>query len=135
MADKMSAKHIKELLIPVFNKYESHVVFAYLFGSAAKDSQTPLSDIDIAVFLSDDRKKSFFDTKLSLHADFCRIIERNDIDVVVLNTATNIMLLEQIVNNGIVLFDTDIDLRKEFEQKVLHRSIDFKEQRMALMNT
>lgn len=134
MADKMSAKHIKELLIPVFNKYKSPVVFAYLFGSAAKDSQTPLSDIDIAVFLADGRKRSFFDTKLSLHADFCRIIERNDIDVVVLNTATNIMLLEQIVNNGIVLFDTDRDLRKEFEQKVLHRSIDFKEQRMALMD-
>ena len=134
MAYKTSAQNIKKLLIPVFEKYKSHLVFAYLFGSAAKDGQTPLSDIDIAVFLTDGRKESFFDTKLSIHADFCRILERNDIDVVVLNTATNIMLLEQIANNGIVLFDTDRDLRKEFEQKVLHRSIDFKEQRMALMN-
>lgn len=134
MTGKISATRIKELLIPVFNKYKGQVLFAYLFGSAAKDTQTPLSDIDIAVFLSDDRKKSFFDTKISLHADFCRIIKRNDIDVVVLNTATNIILLEQIVSNGTVLLDADTDLRKEFEQKVLHHAIDFKEHRMTLMN-
>lgn len=134
MSGKTSAKNIKELLVPVFEKYKSHLLFAYLFGSAANDSQTPLSDIDIAVFLTDDRKESFFNTKLSMHADLCRILKRDDIDIVVLNTATNIILLEQIVNNGTVLHDTDVDLRKEFEQKIMHRAIEFREQRMALMN-
>ncbi len=134
MSDKTSAENIKESLVPVFEKYKGHLVFAYLFGSSADNSETPLSDIDIAVFLAGDRKEAFFNTKLSLHADLCRILKRDDIDIVVLNAATNIILLEQIANNGMVLFDTDVDLRKEFEQKIMHRAIDFKEQRMSLMN-
>ena len=108
-------------------------MFAYLFGSVAQDNMSPLSDVDLAVFLSRQNEKSYFDIKCSLYADFCRVLKRNDIDVVVLNTTTNIVLLDEIIRGGIVLVDRDIDLREEFEQKILHQAMDFKEQRIVFL--
>ncbi|MEW6104437.1 MAG: hypothetical protein AB1630_11600 [bacterium] len=43
------------------------------------------------------------------------------------------MLLEEIIRYGILLFDGDKDLREEFEHKILHYAIEFKEQRKAIV--
>lgn len=124
---------IKDVILSVFEKYNDKVVFAYLFGTAARGTMSPLSDIDIAVFLPPGTRESYFDTGLSLHADLCRALNRSDVDVVVLNTVTNIMLLDEIVRYGIVVYDKNPDLREDFEIRVLHQAIDFKEQRLAVM--
>lgn len=129
----MTSKDIKDKLLPILEKYKDKVIFVYLFGSASQDTMQPLSDIDIAVFLSEDIRKSYFDTKLILYADFCRVLKRNDIDIVVLNTSTNIMLLDEVIRHGLVLYDRNSDLREDFEVKVLHQAIDFKEQRLAIL--
>lgn len=120
-------------LHPVIEKYKDHIIFAYLFGSAARNDLRPLSDIDIAVFISEIDKESYYDLKLAIHADLCRALKRNDIDVVVLNTTTNIILLDEIIKYGIVLIDENRNLREEFEHKILHQAIDFKGQRRALI--
>lgn len=119
-------------LRPIIEKYEN-IRFAYLFGSIAKNDPMPLSDIDIAIFLSKEDKKLYYNLKIDIHADVCRTLKRNDIDVVVINTTNNIMLLEEIIRYGIILFDRNKDLREEFEHKILHRAIDFKEQRRAIV--
>ena len=124
---------IKAILLPVFERYADSVVFAYLFGSAAKGEATALSDIDIAVYLSYGTRKFYSDTKLSLYADLCRALRSNDIDLVILNTSRNIVLLEEIVRSAVVLYERDSDFREDFEVKVLHRAIDFREQRLAVM--
>ncbi|MGR3175684.1 MAG: type VII toxin-antitoxin system MntA family adenylyltransferase antitoxin [Candidatus Scalindua sp.] len=129
----MISNSIKEKLLPLFSKYNGNILFAYLFGSAAQGNMSPLSDVDLAVFLSRQNEKFYFDIKCSLYADFCRVLKRNDIDVVVLNTTTNIVLLDEIIRGGMVLVDRDIDLREEFEQKILHQAMDFKEQRIIFM--
>lgn len=129
----MSLKDIKKTLLPVFEKYGDRVVFSYLFGSAAREKPSPLSDIDIAVYLSKNDSRDFFGLKLSLHADICRALGRNDVDLVVLNTAANLMLLEDIIRNGIVLHDGDIEARDTYEGRVIHQAIDFKAQRFAIM--
>ncbi len=129
----MTLKNIKDILLPVFEKYKDMVVFAYLFGSASQDTAHPLSDIDIAVFLSGQERESYFDAKLSLYADFCRALRRDDIDVIVLNTTTNIMLLDEIIRHGLVLYDRDSNVRESFDIKILHQAIDFKEQRLTIM--
>ena len=128
-----SVKHIRGALLPVYEQYGSKVTFAYLFGSTARRAAYPPADVDIAVFLSPEGRKSAFDVKLSLHADFCRALKRNDVDVVVLNTSVNLMLLDEIVRYGVVLYDADPDTREEFELKILHQAIDFKTQRLAVM--
>lgn len=130
----MNADKISETISRVLEQYDGELVFAYLFGSAATDSTGPLSDIDIAIYIQDDLKKSFYDLKLSVHADMCRALGRNDIDIVVLNITTNLILLDEIVRNGIVLFDKDSTAREEFELKVQHEAIDFRQQRKALMD-
>ena len=129
----MDTKYIKDAIISILKKHKNKVIFGYLFGSAARNDLRPLSDIDIAVFIGKIDEESYYDLKLAIHADICRVLKRNDIDVVILNTTTNIMLLDEIVRYGVVLIDGDRNLREEFEHKILHQAIDFKGQRRTLV--
>lgn len=131
--ETMSLKNIKKTLLPVFESYEAQVVFSYLFGSAAREDMSHLSDIDIAVYFSEEKNRDFFDLKLSLHADICRVLGRNDVDMVVLNTAGNLILLDDIIRNGTVLYDREMGVREAYEVRTLHQAIDFKTQRFAIM--
>ena len=124
---------IERALLPVFERHRGKVLFAYLFGSVARGEAAPLSDVDIAVYLEGGKGEAFFDDRISIHGDICRALKSNDVDLLVMNRATNLILLEDIIRNGFVLFDRDPDLREEFELKVLHRAIDFREQRLAVM--
>ncbi|OGP47995.1 MAG: hypothetical protein A2022_02915 [Deltaproteobacteria bacterium GWF2_42_12] len=123
---------IKKLLSSVFEKV-GIVQFAYFFGSVAKGDNTNLSDIDIAVYLRDVDPMAVFDVKLSLHGDICRALNRNDVDLVVLNTVANNMLIEDIIRHGIVIYDMDSNARENYEVTSLHQAIDFKTQRLAIM--
>ncbi|MCX8123856.1 MAG: nucleotidyltransferase domain-containing protein [Spirochaetes bacterium] len=114
-------------LTPIFKHY--NVVFAYLFGSTAKNELSPSSDIDIAVYLKNGYPQKLFDTLLSIHLDTCRALKANDVDIVVLNANYNLMLIDEIIRNGILLYDADPPLREEFELKMIHAAIDFKTQR------
>lgn len=128
----MSIEDIKKGLSHIFKK-DGRVLFAYLFGSTAKGEVAPLSDIDVAVYLSEVDSGAFFDIKLSLHADLCRTLKRNDVDLVIVNNAANTMLIEDIIRHGVVIYDRDIDAREGYEVMALHRAIDFKTQRLAIM--
>jgi uncharacterized protein len=116
-------------LVPVLEKKKAHIAFGYVFGSVARGEALPLSDLDIAVFLRKPEEVNSVDFKLDLTADLCRKLQRNDIDVVILNYAKNLILIEEIIREGVVIFDQDLELREDFEQRVLHQSIDFRRQR------
>lgn len=62
-----------------------------------------LSDAGLAVFLYKRNEEPYFGIKCSLYADFCRVLKRNDVDVLVLNTTTNIVLLDEIIRDGVVV--------------------------------
>ncbi len=128
----MSIENIKKAISPVFER-DGRVLFAYLFGSVAKGEAAFLSDIDVAVYLNEVDPGTFFDIKLSLHADLCRNLKRNDVDLVVLNTAANHMLIEDIIRHGVVIYDHDKETREDYEVMALHQAIDFKTQRLAVM--
>jgi predicted nucleotidyltransferase len=120
-------------LIPIFFKYQEEIVAAYLFGSTAKGINSSESDIDIAVLLRNRDKKSGAALKFHLYADLCRQLKRNDIDLVLLNLSGNLILNDEIVRHGQILYTNDDTAREEFELKVLHRCIDFKLQRRYAM--
>jgi predicted nucleotidyltransferase len=84
------------------------------------------SDIDVAVLSYGRGKESAFDLRLTLYADLCRALKRNDIDVVLLNTTDNVFLLDEIVRSGIVLYDGDSGFREAFENRIIHEAIDLK---------
>lgn len=120
-------------LRPVLEQYEKQLLFAYLFGSTARGESGPSSDIDIAVYFTRGTPESYFEEKLSLHADLCRALKRSDVDVVILNNAVNIILLDEIVRTGLVLYDRDPGARTDFELKILHHALDFRSHRLAVM--
>ena len=113
--------------------YRGKILFAYLFGSIARGEAARGSDLDLAVYFADNRPQFQRKLKVDLYMTLSRLLKKDDIDIVVLNTASNLMLLDEILRQGIVLLDTDPVLREEFELRTLHRAMDFREQRKAVM--
>jgi uncharacterized protein len=131
----MEATTLKQLIIPVLEKYQNEVVFAYLFGSAAKGQYGFLSDVDIALYLKEDHDGSYYDLKFSIYADLCRVLKRNDIDILILNRLDNTVLLESVIREGMLIYEREAGRyqRKEFEVKELYEAIDFRYQRRKIM--
>ena len=125
---------MEQILQPleVVMKRHHSILFAYLFGSYAVGEQTAMSDIDIAIFV-ENKKGISFSEKLLLHGDCCRALKRNDIDILVLNTTKNLFLLEDIICDGKVIYNSNQDLLDEFELKTLHKIFDFKENPLLVM--
>ena len=98
------------------------IIFAYLFGSYAKEKQTHLSDIDVAVYMKDDTQA--FDNKLGILSDLTRLLETDNIDLVVLNDAP-ISLLTNILANKTILIDQDPPVRHAFESLKMRMGFDF----------
>jgi len=112
---------------------EDEVIFAYLFGSCARGEASALSDLDIAVYLVDADVLRCHELKTEIYTALSRGLGINNIDIVVLNTTSNLVLLDEIIRSGLVLVDRNPDVRDEFEQRVLHRAIDFLTQRKAFV--
>ena len=106
----------------VFSKFP--ITMAYLYGSTAKGQSTPLSDVDIALVLIDDRVASSerLIFELKIEEELARFCELNRADVRVINNSP-IMVQGEIVTNGILIYCTDDDARIEFE--CLTRSLYF----------
>ncbi|MEK7166994.1 MAG: nucleotidyltransferase domain-containing protein [Patescibacteria group bacterium] len=112
---------LKNKLQKILKKYP--IVFAYVFGSFAKEKSGPLSDFDIAVFVDlkiseEKRDKIRFDIK-----DDIEKILRNA-DVVTLNNAEP-FLEKEVVYNGKVLYTKDDNARKHYEADVIGRWLDW----------
>lgn len=117
----------------VLEKYKTRILFAYLFGSVASKEEDFASDVDIATFCNTGEPAACFEIKLDLHADLCRALQRNDVDIVVLNTTSNLILLDEIIRKGIVFYEIDPAARADFEVKTLLKGIDFKSHRQAVL--
>lgn len=113
--------------------YGQDIAAAYLFGSQASGCATGSSDLDIAVLLSPAACHKAAKLRFRLYADLSHALQRNDIDLVIMNTARNSMLLEEIVRKGQRIFDRITEFRLEFECRILHEGIDFRHQRKMVM--
>ena len=98
------------------------IIFAYLFGSYAKEKQTHLSDIDIAVYVNDDGHAH--DKKLGILNDLSKLLGSDSIDLVILNQSP-ISLLTKILTNKIILVDHDPRIRHAFESLNMRMGFDF----------
>jgi predicted nucleotidyltransferase len=114
-----------ERLLPEAAIYlQSHpeVVFAYLFGSLAKGKQTPLSDVDIAIFLTDGIDVA--ETKLEILGRLVDILQTDEIDLVVLNTAS-LPLINNILKYHKLIVDKKPFERHIFESLMMRKYFDF----------
>ena len=106
----------KDILI----KYED-IIFAYIFGSYAKDNIRKDSDIDIAIYLKDSIDTyRYLDMKMKLSEAI-----RREVDLVILNDATP-MLKYEIYKNNILLFTKDKSIENKYKVKTLFEYNDMK---------
>jgi len=101
---------------------EKRVLVAYLFGSYARGLETPRSDVDIAVLLSEvpERPLEYY---LHLERELAKVLEM-DVDLVFLNDAPP-LLKYQMIKYGRLLFSRDERVRVMFEAKSLCEYLDF----------
>ncbi len=102
------------------------VVSAYLFGSVARDADHLESDVDVAVLLDRTlhphaRQRS--ELCVSLTSELIHALERNDVDVVVLNDAPP-ELGRRIVTEGERVHVDAVDADRDFVRDVQLRAAD-----------
>ena len=116
--------NILELLPGAVEYLESHtrVIFAYLFGSLVKRRPLPLSDVDIAVYLADTLYGT--DDKLDILGKLMDILQTDEIDLVVLNTA-GLPLVMNILKCKKIIVDKDPFVRHIFESLSMRKYFDF----------
>jgi len=122
--DKKFPENILEILPEVKNFLENYskIVFAYLFGSLTKGKVSPISDIDIALYLK--RGTNFAREKMVILKRLIDIFATEEIDLVILNIAP-LTLRARIVENKKILVDKNPFLRHSFESLVLREYFDF----------
>ena len=99
---------------------DSNVIFAYLFGGLLKDRQSPLSDVDIAVYIKNIKNLDYLD----LFDKTTNVLSTDEVDIVVLNTSP-ISLTGRILQNRKILIDKDPFLRHRYESITLRKYFDF----------
>lgn len=62
---------------------EARLLAVFLFGSYVDGYATARSDVDLAILLSEPMTLS---ERLGLETDFCRALEREDLDIIILST-------------------------------------------------
>jgi hypothetical protein len=122
--EKKLPENILDFLPQVVDFLKNHqkIVFAYLFGSLARDKVLPLSDIDIAIYLKEGMDLG--QEKMSILQNLIDLLGTEEIDLVLLNTAP-LTLKARIVENKKILVDKEPFLRHSFESLVLREYFDF----------
>jgi len=117
-------ENIAELLPEAFEylRSEQDVLFAYLFGSLAVGRIGPLSDVDIALYLTE--KVSFAEKKLEILGNLVNILRTDEIDLVVLNKAP-LTLRMKILENKKIIVDKAPFLRHQYESLTMRKYFDF----------
>ena len=118
----MRAMEDKVKKLAMLFESEKRVLVAYLFGSYARGLETPRSDVDIAVLLSEvpERPLEYY---LHLERELAKVLEM-DVDLVFLNDAPP-LLKYQVIKYGRLLFSRDERVRVMFEAKSLCEYLDF----------
>ena len=117
-------ENILDLLPGAVDFLTSHpkVLFSYLFGSLARRCPSPLSDVDIAVYLKPGT--NFADYKLEILGALMDILQTDEIDLVILNTA-DIPLAMNIIKARQIVVDNDPFKRHRFESLTMRKYFDF----------
>lgn len=100
---------------------DPRIRFAYLCGGAARRELTPLSDVDLAVYLD----PADLDAELDVAELVARRLGTNEVDLVVLNHAPT-ALTGRLLRDRIVILDRDPRRRHRFESEALRTFHDFR---------
>ena len=103
-----------------FLKKDPNILFAYLFGGLAAGRRSPLSDVDLALYLRDEKKMDTLET----HGRISQILGTEEIDLIILNQAP-ISLAGRILQTRKILMDKAPFVRHRYESLILREFFDF----------
>ena len=101
---------------------EPAIVAAWLFGSTARGTERPESDVDIAILTSRPADHTMADLWLDLQADLSQLAGR-ELDLVVVDDAPA-DLTHRVMRDGVILIDRDRAARIRFEVAARNRFFD-----------
>ncbi|SHI76214.1 type VII toxin-antitoxin system MntA family adenylyltransferase antitoxin [Lutispora thermophila] len=111
---EIMAPYVEELI----NKYKIKLI--YIFGSYAKGNNNESSDLDIAVYLENE---AYGFVRLSILDELVGIFNREDIDLVILNNADEVVKF-QVIKYGKILYMKDLLTKVMFETRVMSEYMD-----------
>ncbi len=117
---------LTETLVAYFKECPHPVVLAYLFGSHAKGSATPLSDVDVAVLLDEADREKRQALYLDLLGDLTKLARPSDVDLLMLGDATEPLGCRAILE-GLPLYSADERRRVRTEEQAIAEVLDGKE--------
>lgn len=123
----------------------TEVVFAYLFGSRAGDGAHGASDVDVAVYLSDDVGRGGLETWSAIHGDLVEALASSEdgvgrrhrghapegVDLVILNDAPP-LLTDRVIRGGELLFSRSEPERLRWTVRQKSRYCDLRPLRRRL---
>jgi hypothetical protein len=119
---KALPKNIKDRLPNVVEYLREHpqIIFAYLFGGLLKKQLSPLSDVDVALYVKNPRGLNYLD----IFTEITNILGTDELDLVILNKAP-LSLSGRILLSRKLLIDKEPFLRHRYESLILRKFFDF----------
>ena len=126
----MNTSLIQQKSLPEGMLRDLGVAVVYLFGSQAEGIAGPMSDIDIGVLYSDSNhlnrnRGELYQALYDIFTDVFDMRGFKDIDIVMLDRAP-LELRFDVITHGKVIFETDHEFRRDFEERTAALYRDFK---------
>ena len=117
-------ENILQVLPEAVEYLKSHrqILFAYLFGSLVRGKPQPLSDVDIAIYLKQGCDNA--EMKLDILGNLMSILQTDEIDLVVLNTAELPLVMNILKSKEVVVNKAPFE-RHIFESVTMRKYFDF----------
>lgn len=103
-------------------KKREDLVFAYLFGGLTKGEPKPLSDVDLAVYLTENT--DVVSAKFEITEELVDILGTDEIDLVILNQSS-LPLSMNVLKHNRILVDKKPFMRHLYQSLVMRKYFDF----------
>lgn len=119
-----SVSSIEDALRDRLSREAADIVAAYLFGSQARGTEGPRSDVDLALLMRGSPPRTLLGQPFAIADDLTALTNR-PVQIIVLNDAPP-DLVHRVLRDGVLLLDRDPSARIRFEVAARNAYFDLK---------